>query len=451
MPSRRLADRRAAADREPQSVVRKAVLRFLAWSLVALVVVGVGTVFLSEHIARDEALRDARYRGASMAHSVTAPLVDAAVRDGDPTAVSRLATVVRNRMLDGSVNHVKIWGSDGQVIWSDDPTLTGRFYRLPPDAAPLFGTRNAVTDHSQLDRPEDVAEREEGPLLEVFVGAYDADGLPVVVESHMSPATMQQDQKAIFAELLPLALGSLLLFQLSIMPLSVSLARRVQRSQRARADILRRALLASELERRRISQDLHDGVIQDLAGLSYVLPGVLRAQDGQAPSGSATAEAAERVISILQRDIAALRTLMTDIYPPDLQEGELASAVKELAHRSGGPELEVHVEVPSGLRLEPDTARLAYRIVREGLRNVVRHASAATASVLVRPEGNELLVRVTDDGRGFTPVDDAEEGHLGVVLLADSVRDAGGRLDLRPGEKSGTVLEARFPELTAAT
>jgi signal transduction histidine kinase len=455
MPSRRLAERRAAVDLGPQSVVRKAVLRFLAWSLVALVIVGIATVAVSEHIARDEALRDAKLRGASMAHSVTAPLVDATVRAGDPDAVGRLATVVRNRMLDGSVNHVKIWSSDGQVIWSDDPSLTGRFYKLPPDAAPLFGTKQAVTDYSQLDRPEDELERQEGPLLEVFVGAYDADGVPVVVESHMSPDTMEADQQAIFAELLPLAIGSLLLFQLSIMPLSVSLARRVERSQRARADILRRALLSSELERRRLAQDLHDGVIQDLAGLSYMLPALLRSQEMSTNGngnghGNGNAEASERVLSILQRDIASLRTLMTDIYPPDLSDGELADAVKELAHRSGGPELEVHVEVPAGLRLEPDTARLAYRIVREGLRNVVRHAGARTASVLVSPDGDDLLVRVTDDGQGFSSVDQKEDGHLGVTLLADSVRDAGGHLDLRPGADSGTVLEARFPELTTA-
>ena len=453
MPSRRLAERRAAVDLGPQSVVRKAVLRFLAWSLVALVIVGIATVAVSEHIAEDEALRDARFRGASMAHSVTAPLVDAAVRSGDPDAVSRLETIVRNRMQDGSVNHVKIWSSDGQVIWSDDSSLTGRFYKLPPDAAPLFGTKQAVTDYSQLDRPEDEFERKEGPLLEVFVGAYDADGVPVVVESHMSPDTMEADQQAIFAELLPLALGSLLLFQLSIMPLSVSLARRVERSQRARADILRRALLSSELERRRLAQDLHDGVIQDLAGLSYMLPALLRSQEMSTNGnghGNGNAEASERVLSILQRDIASLRTLMTDIYPPDLSDGELADAVKELAHRSGGPELEVHVEVPAGLRLEPDTARLAYRIVREGLRNVVRHAGARTASVLVSPDGDDLLVRVTDDGQGFTSVDQKEDGHLGVTLLADSVRDAGGHLDLRPGADSGTVLEARFPELTTA-
>ena len=267
----------------------------------------------------------------------------------------------------------------------------------------------------------------------------------------MSPDTMRADQQAIFAELLPLAIGSLLLFQLSIMPLSVSLARRVERSQRARADILRRALLSSELERRRLAQDLHDGVIQDLAGLSYMLPTVLRSQEASANgNGNSNAEASERVLSILQRDIASLRTLMTDIYPPDLSDGELADAVKELAHRSGGPELEVHVEVPTGLGLEPDTARLAYRIVREGLRNVVRHAGARTASVLVSPDGDELLVRVTDDGQGFTSEDQREDGHLGVVLLADSVRDAGGHLDLRPGAESGTVLEARFPELTTA-
>jgi signal transduction histidine kinase len=115
---------------------------------------------------------------------------------------------------------------------------------------------------------------------------------------------------------------------------------------------------------------------------------------------------------------------------------------------------EVHVDPE--LRLGEGAARLAYRIVREGLRNVVKHANATSALVEIRREDGCVHVVVADDGCGVTVgAEDGgdstdglpfTEGHLGLRLLSDSVRDAHGHLELVPNRPQGTRLRAKFLE-----
>lgn len=109
----------------------------------------------------------------------------------------------------------------------------------------------------------------------------------------------------------------------------------------------------------------------------------------------------------------------------------------------------VEVEVRPDVAPSPDAARLVYRVAREGLRNVVKHAEADRVDVRVHEEGDLVTVRVRDDGRGL-PVGPAgspqpPEGHLGLRLLADTVRDLGGTLDVGPAPRRGTQLEVTFP------
>jgi len=427
-----------------RSVVRQAVLRFTCWSVVALMLLAVGTILVSRHIAHDEAIRDARLRGAAIAHGVAAPLVDSGVRAGSPPALVRLGIVLENRMRDGSVDHIRLWSRDGHVIWSDEEEIVGRRFAMPDKVTALFGTDHTVTELSGLNDAGNALQPGDGPLLEVFVGAHDAEGVPLVLEAYMSPQLLEEDQSAIFAELLPLALGSLLAFQLTMLPLAISLARRVERSQAERTDILRRALMSSDLERRRIAQDLHDGIIQDLAGLSYALPTVAGNLPLE-PSADRARAAAHQMSVILERDLSALRTLLTDIYPPDLGGDGLAAALNELATGAAESQLTVRVEMAPGLEVPVEAATLVYRIVREGLRNVIRHADAAVAHVIVRRQGDDVMVHVSDDGRGLVDFGVGARGHLGVKLLADTVGDVGGRLDLRSGQAGGAILEASFP------
>jgi signal transduction histidine kinase len=423
--------------------VRQALVRFAASTVVLLLVLMVATLLLANRIAEQEALRDARTQAYNIANLVVAPLVNAKVRAHAPGASTELTTVMRNRMGDGSVIHVKLWDKDGTVLWSDEKNLVGRRFPQTEDVRGIVGTRQVIAEVSPLTKAENAGEQQDNELLEVYAGTRDADQQPLVFEAYFSTDSMRHDQQAIYRNYLPLVIVALLLFQIAVLPLAISLARRVERGLAERSGWMRHALLASDLERRHIAQDLHDGVIQDLAGLSYAMPTLEAELSGGSASPKAL-EASRRVSQILSRDVAALRAMMTDIYPPDLDGPGFATAVQDLARSAGGRGVEVQVEMAPDLRIPIDTARLAYRILREGLRNMAKHAEATAGRVEVRRESDVIVVSVSDNGRGVqdTPV---AEGHLGLRLLEDTVHDLGGQMTLGSVPTGGAVLEASFP------
>ncbi len=445
------------AGRKPEPALRYALKRYLVSSLIVLVVVGIGTVLVARALAADIALREATTRGAAFAHTIVAPLVNDAVRRGSPAETERLAALMRSRIGDGTIVHIKIWNQEGTVVWSDETAVIGRTFKLEPQDAILLGTNDVTAAVSDLSKAENVEERSSGELLEVYAGAHDADNVPFLFESYSSTNRMMADRESIVVRFGFLGVGTLLLFQIALLPLAVALARRVDRARADRNTMLRHALSASDLERRRISRDLHDGLIQDLSGLGYALPSVLE----QLPPEAVAARRILGSVSVqLQHDVTALRSLLTEIYPADLSDGGLVTAIEELAQRARESGLQVDVAMaPEFQHAEPEVARLVYRVVREALRNVVRHAHATCAVVVARVEGPNVVVSVTDDGTGIDTsrfegrvIDGipAPTGHVGLRLLADTISDIGGRVQLTSPPRGGTTLTATFPLALAA-
>jgi len=441
-----VADPPAVEGPPASPVVRSAVIRFTAGSLVMFLVLTAGAVLVANKIAHRQALGEARAQGAAIANRLAAPLVNRAVREERDGAADDLNTVMTTRMADGSVRHVKLWDETGRVIWSDEKNLVGRRFPMEKDVTELFDTRSVTAELSDLSKEENQFEKSEGELLEVYAGTFDADGEPLVFEAYLTTEQMESAAKTILVNLVPLILGALALFLLAVLPLAVSLARRVERAQLDRSKMMRHALLASDLERRRIAQDLHDGVIQDLAGLGYVLPTAQRElhADGDLALARSTLD---RATGMLQQDVVRLRSLLTDLYPPDLQGQGLVSAVGDLVQTiTSDAGLDATVRIDPALDVPLDAGRLAYRVVREGLRNVVKHAGASRVVVEVSRQDDEVFVRVADDGRGpASPPEATSRGHLGLRLLKDTLSDFGGRLDLEPESRHGTSLLARFP------
>src|SRR4051794_25498922 len=314
----------ADAGRRPKpSAVRSAVYRYAAGSVVVLLAVGLASFVVARDLAKDTALKEARVRGAAFARGVGAPLVNHGVRIGDRNQMSRLNEVMRNRLVDGSIVHIKLWNKTGRVLWSDEPGLPGQVFRLEPAVARLFGTDHVIADSSDgSDKGENALERDDGPLTEVYAGVRDADGVPLVFESYWSTDRVEADRREILSRLAPLSLGSLLLLEIAMLPLAVSLARRVDRAKAQHGRMLELAVTGADLERRRIVRNLHDGLGQDLAGLGSAIPLVtakLPPTEKSEPARRALAELATAV----ERDVASLRTLITDVYPTSLRQGGL--------------------------------------------------------------------------------------------------------------------------------
>lgn len=407
--------------------------------MILLVVLTVATVMLATRIAQQEAFRDARSHAYNIGNLIVGPLVNSQVRAQVPGASNELTTVMRDRMGDGSVVHARLWDTSGTVLWSDQKELVGRQFPLSDDVKKLFGTQDATAKVSTLSEGDNAVDQQSLELLNVYAGIHDADQQSLVFQAYFSTDSMRHDQQTIYWTYLPVLITGLLLFQIAVLPVALSLARRVERGLAERSSWMRHALLASDLERRRIAQDLHDDVIQDLAGLSYLMP-TLEAQFTN-PTDRATSQ---RVSQILSRDVATLRSLMTAVYPPDLEGPGFTTAVQALAQMAGERGVQVQVTMAPDLTIPLDAARLAYRVVREGLRNTVKHARATAAHLGVRQESELLVVSVSDNGQGVQDMA-TEEGHLGLRLLEDTVRDLGGQMTLRSSPSGGAVLEASFP------
>jgi signal transduction histidine kinase len=426
------------------SLVRNAVVRFAIGSVVALVILAVGTTVVGTRVAEGQALREARSRTAILAQQVAAPLVDTSLRQGKPDALARLETAMREQMRRRGLRHIKLWSATGTVLWADEPALVGKRYPMDADVTSLVGTERATAEVSTLDKAENSQERSDEKLLEVYAGAKDADGVPLVFEAYLPLDDLNRDKVAIISGVLPVGLGGLLLFLAAVLPMAVRLARRVEQSQRERTRMVRHALDASELERRRIAQQLHDGVIQDMAGIGFALPTIT----SQLPDDAGGREARHTLRTIeelVHKDANALRTMLIDLYPPDLGGPGLALAVREVAHGASADGVEVEVDLDPDLEVPIEVATLAYRVVREGVRNVVKHAAATCARVRMVRDEAAFVVTVEDDGRGPAATGPAGRGHIGLQLLRDTVRDLGGEVALLQGESGGAVLQARIP------
>ena len=429
-------------------VVRRAMTRFVVVSVIALVALGTVTVLVDQRLAESTTLSEAERRTAQFSHNVIAPLIDAEFRSG--VVGEKRQTVeelLRNRMSDGSTVHIKIWARGGRVVWSDETELVGRVFELGDDENALFGTESVISDLSHLDKAENLSEAGEGPLLEVYSAAHDADGEPLLFEAYWATNQLQAEQDATLTRTVPVSLGVLLVFLVIVLWLAFRLARDVERKEMERRAMVGDALAASELERGRLAQDLHDGVIQDLSGLSYAIPALAADLPDEAWSSR---RVLDQVGVILQRDVAALRSLLTDIYPEDLEAGGLLPEIEVLAARARehGVDVDVLVE-PALADISIDVSRLTFRVVREGLRNVVSHAAASHAWVRATVVDDSVVVEVEDDGRGVDPAvlvhDPDTEGHVGLRLLAQTLTRLGGELTLTPAHAGGALLRATFP------
>jgi two-component system, NarL family, sensor kinase len=234
---------------------------------------------------------------------------------------------------------------------------------------------------------------------------------------------------------------------LSQVPLAWSLARRLQRGYREREVLLERAIEASDHERRRIAADLHDGVVQDLAGVAFGLAPL--ADSAERRGADADAAALRDSTTRLRHGMRALRTLLVEIHPPSLESAGLEATLHDLLSTLQAQDIttELHVDdrAVAGSPADP----LVYRVAREALRNVAAHADASTVRVDVTREDPSIMrLTVIDDGRGFDDAQRAgraEEGHVGLTLLEDLVAQRGGTLAVRSQPGEGTTVELEVP------
>jgi signal transduction histidine kinase len=443
----RLRGAAAEGELDPtnRSAVRRALSSYVVFSLIALTIASGAAVFFSGTLARHQAERDAERVARAVATGIVAPLTTPEFRARDPEALALMSQTMELRTLDGSIEHVKIWGDAGggfgTILWASQKPLVGRNFPMEPEEYALFGTSNVVSSVSDLDKEENELESVAGTLVEVYVGVQGIGGQDLLFESYTSTEGLAENTRALVLEIVPLPLTALLLLTLMTLPLAVSLARRVDAGQFAMRRLLVNAVASSDHERRRIAQDLHDGVLQDLAGVSYALASDAR----QIPTDSELRGHMDQASTILRGDVASLRHLMDDIYPPDLEARGLPGAIRDLVAMQDFGGAEVAMEIDDSLAPSPLSARITLRVTRELLRNITKHAQATHVVIGLRQVHQTLYLEVSDDGVGFDQGQGEPEGHFGMRLVKETVADAGGDLTIESHPGQGTVVRAELP------
>jgi two-component system, NarL family, sensor kinase len=422
-----------------------AVARFMLASLAAMAVVVVGGFLVLRQVAIDEAERNTRERVQAEARLVEAAGLSDGVLHGDRRALQRLDDLVLGQIVTGSLVRVKLWAKDGTILYSDEPALIGRRFALGEDERRLFSTGGADAELSDLDKPENRFERAQGKLLEAHTAIRAPDGTQVLFEIYQRFSSVSANAERLLRALAPPLLGGVVVLVLLQVPLAWSMARRLQRGHRDRERLLAGAIEASSQERRRIASDLHDGVVQDLAGVAFGLAPL--AEDTERRGRHAEAAALRDAGATLRQGVRDLRTLLVEIHPPNLESAGLEVALSDLLSPLAASGIATELRMDDAGSGGGDGDGLVYRVAREAVRNAQVHGKPRSVRVEVaRPAPGVTRLVVADDGRGFTAARrerSAQEGHVGLTLLEGLVAQVGGTLtvDSEPGRGTTVALE----------
>src|SRR3712207_5860949 len=234
------------------------------------------------------------------------------------------------------------------------------------------------------------------------------------------------------------------------LPLASRMLTQLRAAARERELLQARALDASTEERRRIAGSLHDGIVQDVSAASLLVAGAadrLRDRDRTAAADT-DADDLTQAAQALRDSAGSLRSLLVEIYPPNLERAGLASALEDLAARLRPRAIDVRLDLPERLHLPLATATVLFRTTQEALQNVAKHAGARTVEVTVREAADSTVLEISDDGRGFDPtsvVHGPRTGHLGLSVLSDLAAAAGATLSVRTAPGAGTSLRLEVP------
>ena len=205
----------------------------------------------------------------------------------------------------------------------------------------------------------------------------------------------------------------------------------------ARQRALDALLTAQEEERGRISRDLHDQVGQSLTATLLNISSLDEHFGG---------ERLGRLKDLTLKTLEDVRRISRDLRPALLDELGLEAALgrftRELAAQSG-VKIDLLVRLPA--RSPRNVEVVIYRVVQEALTNVVRHARARNASVVVTADGERVRLVVEDDGAGFDPANLSAADHVGLAGMRERLELLGGSLRIESSKGRGTVVSARVP------
>jgi len=413
-----------------------------------MLVVAASGVAVVRHLAETHAVNEARtltrLDAVKVQNKLTERMLDAPVGERVNPRLDALVKQIVQPRRAGPVVRVKIWRPDGRtgtIIYSDVPALVNLTEPLEDEQLHALESGGSFAELSELDRQEHRYEHGLGPLTEVYTRISTPDGDKLLFETYQRSELIANATREIAGSFSPVLVLTLVCTAALELLLAVALIRRFRRWQREREALMQEVVEASFRERRIIAGDLHDGPVQEMSGLSLGLTA-----EAECAEDEGTRQVLTRAAGSVRSSVRALRSAIVGIYPPNLEQMGLEAALSDLLARLDGREISGHLSYALEQELGHRENELLYRSSQEAIRNVEKHAGAANVWVTVQRQDGRVTLRVSDDGRGGASVNDqvGESGRFGLAVLADIVRDAGGRMQVA-SDATGTTLQVEVP------
>ncbi len=361
-------------------------------------------------------------------------------------------------------------GAPPRFLISQDPTEDSLPDLSPPAGQGMLGLL------LQSERPVRVADLRQHPASAGFPGGHPSMksflGLPIHIHGRTigglyltnkrrdAQFTEEDEQMlSMLAAYAGIAIENARLYQ-ELTHMNEELERRVQRrtaeleavsAERTEyaatlRQVLYRNVQIQEEERRRIAQDIHDGVSQWLMGALFELQAArVRLSDNQTEVRRHLEEA-QRVLKEVKME---MRRVIYDLHPPLLESNGLVTAMRNyIQDVEAHSELEVDFIVEGEpIRLPPQQELALFRIGQEALTNALKHADSDVVSVRLRFEADCVCLCVTDMGQGFTPGDHhaSASPQLGLLSMRERAEAVGAQLDIRSAPGSGATVQVSVP------
>ncbi|MFZ0324375.1 MAG: histidine kinase [Actinomycetes bacterium] len=422
--------------------------------LVVAVALAVATGWLGERAARSEAVRDAQVTTELLARTVGQPALTNGIVGATAADLDQYDRLMRSRVLQGEVLRIKLWDAQGRIVYSDEARLIGQQFPLGSAEQRVLRSGGTDAEVSDLSKSENRYEKQLGRVLEVYTQVRAPDGDPLLFELYFSYEDVARRTDEVLGAFRPITVGGILLFLALTAPLVWLLARRLDDAASDRERLLLAAAQASDAERRRIARDLHDGVVQDLAGTSFALSATAReVGNSLASDPQRLRQTLESLAHGVRRSLRSLRSLLVEIYPPDLSGASLPSALDDLLAPAAAEGVEVTLDVPDTSELPEELVALVWRAAQECIRNALKHGRPQMLAVSVavtdigRPPRKQVRLEVSDDGRGFDVTGSGEDDQFGLRGLRDLVAEVRGAMQVTsaPGEGTSVVVEGSSP------
>jgi signal transduction histidine kinase len=200
--------------------------------------------------------------------------------------------------------------------------------------------------------------------------------------------------------------------------------------------------LAIVAERERISQDLHDGIIQSLYAVSLTLEDI---PDRIVEDPEDARVRVDHAIESIHGTIRDIRNFIVGLGPEILEGSSVVGALAALAEEVRATNLvDVQLELAPTDGLDPERTTQLMHMAREALSNVVRHADATRVRIALETRDRMLVLRIVDNGHGFDVTRIPLRGHRGVTNMRGRAESLGGTLEIESGS-SGTQVTIRLP------